>query len=361
MPQGQNLVGILSGAGFQGDALRTAYAIAMRESGGRADAFNGNRGTGDQSYGLFQINMLGDMGPARRRSFGIAQNEQLLDPATNARAAFAMSKGGKDFGAWGIGPNAYRSGAGFDTIKKYYDTFPGIKGQALSAAKPSTGGVSASAQAAFMNGPAGVAFGPSPAQFKAFAAQSLLNMSQQAFAGDGFGMLNSALQMAQQRRAFTQASRGYAESMMGAAVDGGTIEPVDDFAPGESPGSASSNPQIQRALQIAGQQIGKPYVWGAETPQEGGFDCSGLIDYSFKRAGIKLPGRLTTYTAMKLGQSVKGQPMQPGDWIISNGGKHMTMYVGNGQVISAPRTGTVVQYQPVSRFAGDIVDVRRYA
>jgi hypothetical protein len=119
------LVKTLHDAGFRGNALRTAYGIAMRESGGRPDAYNGNTGTGDQSYGMFQINMLGSMGPARRRQFGLKKNEDLFDAVTNARAAFQMSKGGKDFGAWGIGPNAYREGAGWDTISKYVGEFPG--------------------------------------------------------------------------------------------------------------------------------------------------------------------------------------------------------------------------------------------
>lgn len=121
----RQLVRLLMQAGFRGDGLRTAFGIAKRESGGRPDAYNPDRSTGDDSYGLFQINMLGDMGPARRRQFGLRSNEDLLDPLTNARAAFRMSKGGRDFGAWGIGPNAYRSGAGYDTIAKHVERMPG--------------------------------------------------------------------------------------------------------------------------------------------------------------------------------------------------------------------------------------------
>jgi hypothetical protein len=119
-----DLVSVLRQAGFKGKALRTAYAIAMRESGGRPEAFNGNTGTGDRSWGLFQINTLGPL-KSRVQQYGLQSEQDLLDPANNARAAYQLSKGGTDFGAWGIGPNAYRSGAGFDTIKKYYDAFPG--------------------------------------------------------------------------------------------------------------------------------------------------------------------------------------------------------------------------------------------
>ena len=46
--------------------------------------------TGDLSYGIFQINMFGDLGPARRKMFNIQSNEELLDPLTNARAAIAL-------------------------------------------------------------------------------------------------------------------------------------------------------------------------------------------------------------------------------------------------------------------------------
>ena len=64
---------------------------------------------------------------------------------------------------------------------------------------------------------------------------------------------------------------------------------------------------------------------------------------------------------LKLGRTVPSLTMaQPGDWLITNGGKHVVMYMGNGQVIAAPHTGEVVQYQPISRFAGDIVSIRRY-
>jgi murein DD-endopeptidase MepM/ murein hydrolase activator NlpD len=115
----------LQRAGFTGDRLKTAFGIVMRESGGNPQAHNPNRRTGDDSYGLSQINMLGSMGPARRRQFGIQRNEDLLDPAVNARAMFQMSKGGKDFGAWGIGPNAYRTGAGMETIRPFLNKFPG--------------------------------------------------------------------------------------------------------------------------------------------------------------------------------------------------------------------------------------------
>lgn len=91
---------ILKSVGFTGNGLRIAYAVAMAESSGNARAYNGNANTGDKSYGLFQINMLGDMGPERLRQYRLSSNEQLYDPYVNARVAFEMSKGGTRWGDW---------------------------------------------------------------------------------------------------------------------------------------------------------------------------------------------------------------------------------------------------------------------
>ena len=122
---GKALLGWLQAVGFKGDALRTAWAIGMRESGGNPKAYNGNAGTGDKSYGLFQINMINSLGPARRKQYGLKSNEELFDPLVNAKVAYKMSKGGKDFGAWAVGPNAYRHSAQLDAaFKKFYNQFP---------------------------------------------------------------------------------------------------------------------------------------------------------------------------------------------------------------------------------------------
>ena len=68
-------------------------------------AFNGNVKTGDSSFGLFQINMLRDLGPERREKFGLHFNADLLNPVLNAQIAFYMSHEGKDWSSWhGITP-----------------------------------------------------------------------------------------------------------------------------------------------------------------------------------------------------------------------------------------------------------------
>jgi len=107
---------------------------------------------------------------------------------------------------------------------------------------------------------------------------------------------------------------------------------------------------------VAAKQLGQPYVWGAESRKEGGFDCSGLVDWSLRQQGYSGP-RVTTYSLKNMGQSVAKQPLRPGDLVLCNNYEHVVIYAGNGKVIAAPHTGTVVQYQPLSQF--HINDVRR--
>lgn len=96
---------VLYVAGFRGQNLKEAWGVAMKESTGRPKAHNDNAKTGDNSYGLFQINMRGSLGPARREQFNLEANEDLFDPLVNAKIAFHMSKGGENWSAWsGITP-----------------------------------------------------------------------------------------------------------------------------------------------------------------------------------------------------------------------------------------------------------------
>lgn len=98
---------LIKQAGFTGAAANTMYGIVMAESGGNIHAHNTNAGTGDNSYGLAQINMLGSMGPARLAQYGLKSNDDLFDPLTNLKVAYKMSGGGTHFGDW----TTYTSGA----------------------------------------------------------------------------------------------------------------------------------------------------------------------------------------------------------------------------------------------------------
>ena len=103
----KDLKNLLYLVGFEGQNLREAWAIAKKESGGRPMALNLSKRTGDSSYGLFQINMIGDLGPDRRDKFNLESNVELFNPVLNAEIAFHMSKGGEDWTAWkGVTPRA---------------------------------------------------------------------------------------------------------------------------------------------------------------------------------------------------------------------------------------------------------------
>jgi hypothetical protein len=97
---GSALLGYLQQAGLTGEELRMAWAIGMAESGGDPNAFNGDSSTGDKSYGLFQINMIDDLGPARLAQYGLNANEDLFDPAVNIRVMIAMSGNCSDWSPW---------------------------------------------------------------------------------------------------------------------------------------------------------------------------------------------------------------------------------------------------------------------
>ena len=96
---------LLQAVGFKGKALTIAWAVAKKESNGRPLAFNGNVKTGDSSFGIFQINMLRELGPDRREKFGLGYNADLLNPVLNAQIAYYMSNAGKNWSSWhGITP-----------------------------------------------------------------------------------------------------------------------------------------------------------------------------------------------------------------------------------------------------------------
>jgi hypothetical protein len=113
----EELVKMLSAVGFEGKALKVAWAVVKKESNGRPLAFNGNVKTGDNSYGIFQINMIGGLGVARRDKFDLDSNKDLFDPVVNAQIAYYMSNEGSDWSSWGVGKFPYNG----DTNQAMYN------------------------------------------------------------------------------------------------------------------------------------------------------------------------------------------------------------------------------------------------
>jgi len=120
------LVWLLEAVGFEGQDLKEAWAIAKKESNGRPLAFNGNTLTGDNSYGIFQINMINTLGNDRREKFDLDHNADLFNPVVNAQIAMHMRNGGSDWTSWHIGKDAYTSTSGshYAKFKQWLSKFP---------------------------------------------------------------------------------------------------------------------------------------------------------------------------------------------------------------------------------------------
>lgn len=115
----------------------------------------------------------------------------------------------------------------------------------------------------------------------------------------------------------------------------------------ELPGAAASGPSSGRALtavMAARSAVGRPYVWGSTGPS--GFDCSGLMVWSYRQAGVALPR--TSQAQRHAGRRVSLSEARPGDLVTyRSDASHVGMYVGNGQVVHAPYPGARVRYDPV--------------
>jgi cell wall-associated NlpC family hydrolase/DNA-directed RNA polymerase subunit H (RpoH/RPB5) len=104
------------------------------------------------------------------------------------------------------------------------------------------------------------------------------------------------------------------------------------------------------ALQVANDQLGKPYTWGAAGPDT--FDCSGLTMYAYGKAGISLPHY--TGDQWNAGRHVARSELVPGDLVFFGQDLgHMGMYVGNNQFIHAPHSGDVVKISSLTGYYQD--------
>lgn len=137
------------------------------------------------------------------------------------------------------------------------------------------------------------------------------------------------------------------------AQDTGPTDTRADRARDRTATGAVPAPNSRAAAAVAHARgaIGKPYVWGATGPD--GYDCSGLTQAAWRAAGVALPR--TTYTQINAGRRVARSQLQPGDLVFFYSGiSHVGLYVGGGQMIHAPRTGTTVRLAPIDQmpFAG---------
>lgn len=118
----EELAQLLYAVGFEGRALKVAWAVVKKESNGRPLAFNGNKRTGDSSYGIFQINMIGGLGVDRREKYDLRTNTELFNPVVNAEIAFHMSNQGENWTSWKVG-GGY-NGVDQERFESWYAKFP---------------------------------------------------------------------------------------------------------------------------------------------------------------------------------------------------------------------------------------------
>jgi peptidoglycan DL-endopeptidase CwlO len=96
----------------------------------------------------------------------------------------------------------------------------------------------------------------------------------------------------------------------------------------------------ERAARIAVREVGVPYRWGGTSPSNG-FDCSGLVYWTYARLGISLPH--SSYALAGRGRPIRSSRLRPGDLLFFWGFGHVGLYIGHGRMVHAPHAGERVQ------------------
>lgn len=114
----------------------------------------------------------------------------------------------------------------------------------------------------------------------------------------------------------------------------------------DAPDAPKGSGRAASAYAAAQSKIGSPYVYGATGPNS--FDCSGLTSWAYAQAGVSIPR--TSQAQANAGTRIASQSdLKVGDLVIFYGDQHhVGFYAGNGQVLHAPRTGTVVRYESIN-------------
>jgi cell wall-associated NlpC family hydrolase len=188
--------------------------------------------------------------------------------------------------------------------------------------------------------------------------------------GDPIAVINQVLGIS---ATSTQVTAGMGRSFLQQL---GILRPDDTGITNAAPGRPSRIPRVygrqatEYVIRRGMSEIGVPYSWGggnAAGPSKGidsgagitGFDCSGLVLYSFAGVGIKLPHY--SGSQYNLGRKIPSSQMRRGDVIFygPGGSQHVTIYLGDGQMLEAPDIGLKVRVAPV-RTSGMTPYVVRY-
>jgi murein DD-endopeptidase len=149
----------------------------------------------------------------------------------------------------------------------------------------------------------------------------------------------------------TLALAGCATTPPPPAASAGSTKPGNGAAPAD------------RAAALAAKMVGKPYKYGGSSPS--GFDCSGLVQYSFKQAGVSLPHH--TVQQRSATRLINVAELRRGDLLFFNqeGKKygHVGIYLGDGKFVHAPSSGKSVRSDALSNpyWKKHLSEVRRPA
>ncbi|MEU6015075.1 C40 family peptidase [Streptomyces sp. NPDC047515] len=137
--------------------------------------------------------------------------------------------------------------------------------------------------------------------------------------------------------------------------------PKDYKIPADAPKS------VRTAIRWGLGQLGTPYQWGGACTDPHGqdpvgrCDCSSLMQMSYKAGGVSISR--TTYTQVKEGKSVSVDALKPGDLLFTRGTsevpEHVGMFIGDGLLLQAPRTGDVVKISTLAEWRPDVLAARR--
>lgn len=127
---------------------------------------------------------------------------------------------------------------------------------------------------------------------------------------------------------------------LGGCFQGATLPPAAEAPVAIPDAGLIADPVRSRIVFTALQMIGIPYRYGGTTPQ--GFDCSGLVQYAYRNAGVSVPR--TAREQFEASEPVDMRAVQPGDLVFfeSRNYSHVGIYVGENRFVHAPATGRTV-------------------
>jgi len=309
-------------------------------------------------------------GPSSTSFDGVLQQVSgITGLASPGGPSGASSGGGADLSGGGAdlsGGGADLSGGGADLSGSY--GWPMEEGRILPGATPSPDQVLARATAPATRGASYV--NVTSEEVNATGPEAL-ESSGLASSGSSWGALGSGATGAGGLASGATGAGGVASGATGAggvapgATGAGGVASGATGAGGVASGATATGPGTpsdigQQAVLDAQNFLGVPYLWGGTNPAQG-VDCSGLVQDVYGELGIDLPR--TSQEQALVGQAVPSlAEAEPGDLVFFPGSDgtatapgHVGIYIGNGEMIDAPYTGTVVQIDPV----GDPVAIRR--